>query len=389
VPSTLYVNHGTAPLPAGARPGPEVRAFHPRLPGYAPTPVHDLPALAPAAGVGRVLVKDESSRLGLPAFKVLGASWATYRLLCDRLGREPSWSTPADLAAVVAAELGPLRLVAATDGNHGRAVAHMAALLGLAATILVPEGTAAARIDAIASEGAEVVVAPGTYDDAVVLAAGMADDRTLVVSDTSWPGYEDVPRRVIEGYATIFAELADQVTDPIDVVVVPLGVGALGAAAGACLRAGREPADGPLLVGVEPDSAACVMAAVRAGHVVEVPGPHDSIMAGLNCGLASPLALPTVAAAFEAFVAIDDDRCRTAMRALAGEGLDVGETGAAALAGLTAVTDEHRSELPLPPGATVLLLATEGVTDPANWERIVGRPPRRLGTGAGGRPDSA
>jgi diaminopropionate ammonia-lyase len=376
VPSTLYVNHATAPLPVDARPGPEVRAFHRRLPGYAPTPVHDLPGLAAATGVGRVLVKDESSRLGLPAFKVLGASWATYRVLCDRLGREPEWSTPTDLAAAVAAELGPLRLVAATDGNHGRAVAHMAALLGLAVTILVPDGTAGARIDGIASEGAEVVVAPGTYDDAVVLAAGMADDRTLVVSDTSWPGYEDTPRRVIEGYATIFAELADQVAVPIDVVVVPLGVGALGAAAGACLRAGREPADGPLLIGVEPESAACVMAAVRAGHLVEVPGPHDSIMAGLNCGLASLLALPTVAAAFDAFVAVDDDRCRAAIRSLAGEGLDVGETGAAALAGLTAVVEDHRSELPLPASATVLLLATEGVTDPVNFERIVGRPPR-------------
>ncbi len=376
MPSTLYVNHATAPLPVDARPGPEVRAFHRRLPGYAPTPVHDLPGLAAATGVGRVLVKDESSRLGLPAFKVLGASWATYRVLCDRLGREPEWSTPTDLAAAVAAELGPLRLVAATDGNHGRAVAHMAALLGLAVTILVPDGTAGARIDGIASEGAEVVVAPGTYDDAVVLAAGMADDRTLVVSDTSWPGYEDTPRRVIEGYATIFAELADQVAVPIDVVVVPLGVGALGAAAGACLRAGREPADGPLLIGVEPESAACVMAAVRAGHLVEVPGPHDSIMAGLNCGLASLLALPTVAAAFDAFVAVDDDRCRAAIRSLAGEGLDVGETGAAALAGLTAVVEDHRSELPLPASATVLLLATEGVTDPVNFERIVGRPPR-------------
>jgi diaminopropionate ammonia-lyase len=389
MPSSLYLNHATSSLPAEARPGAAVQVFHRTLPGYAPTPLRDVPALAERAGVGRVLVKDESSRLGLPAFKVLGASWATVRLLAERLGRSVASTTLDDLGATVAEELGSLRLAAATDGNHGRAVAHLAALLGLAATILVPDGTAAARIDAIASEGAEVVVAPGTYDDAVVLAAGMADDRTLVVSDTSWPGYEDVPRRVIEGYATIFAELADQVTDPIDVVVVPLGVGALGAAAGACLRAGREPADGPLLVGVEPDSAACVMAAVRAGHVVEVPGPHDSIMAGLNCGLASPLALPTVAAAFEAFVAIDDDRCRSAMRALAGEGLDVGETGAAALAGLTAVSDEHRSELPLPPGATVLLLVTEGVTDPANWERIVGRPPRRLGTGAGRRTDSA
>jgi diaminopropionate ammonia-lyase len=401
MPSRLLVNHRTSVLPADARPGAAVHAFHQRLPGYAPTPLRDMPALADACGVGRVLVKDESSRLGLPAFKILGASWATYRVLCDRLGEEPSWSTLDDLAAVVADRLGPLRLVAATDGNHGRAVARMAKLLGLSATILVPDGTADARIDGITSEGAEVIVAPGTYDDAITVSAEMAGERDLVISDTSWPGYEDAPRWVIEGYATIFAEIdaalegggvdslrgaSDQVVvtddgievaDPvtIDVAVVPLGVGALGAAAGASLRAGFEPGAGPLLVGVEPDTAACVAAAVGAGHVVEVPGPHRSLMAGLNCGLASMLALPTVTATFDALVAVDDDICRRAIRAHAEAGMDVGETGAAALAGLMAVVDDHRDELPIPATATVLLLATEGVTDPASFERIVGRPP--------------
>ncbi len=383
---SLLVNHETKPLPAGARPGPEVPAFHRRLPGYAPTPVHDVPALAEAAGVARVLVKDESSRMGLPAFKILGASWATYRVLCDRLAAagvegDPLWDTLPDLAAMVARQLGPLRLVAATDGNHGRAVARMAKLLGLSATILVPDGTAPARIGGIAAEGAEVTVVPGTYDDAVAESAALAGERDLVISDTSWPGYEDPPRGVILGYATIFAELEDQLAalDAAvpDLVMVPLGVGALGAAAASCLTGGRlEPGEGPMLVGVEPDSAACVAAAVAAGHVVEVPGPHRSLMAGLNCGLASMLALPMVAAGFDAFVTIDDDRCRDAVRSLASAGLDVGETGAAALGGLTALRAEHGAELPVPAGATVLLLATEGVTDPVNFERIVGRPPR-------------
>jgi len=376
MPSSLYVNHATSPLPAGARPGPEVQVFHRTLPGYAPTPLRDMPALAELAGVGRVLVKDESSRLGLPAFKVLGASWATVLAVADRLGGSADWGSLDDLGGSVADQLGSLRLAAATDGNHGRAVAHMARLLGIDATIAVPDGTAPARIDGIASEGAEVIVSPGTYEDAVTLVAGMASDNTLIVSDTSWPGYEDVPRRVIEGYSTIFAEIEDQAAgSPIDLAVIPLGVGALGASAGTCLRAGRDLDDAPLLVGVEPTSAACVVAAVRAGHLVEIPGPHDSIMAGLNCGLASMLALPTVTATFDAFLAIDDDRCRQAIRALADAGLDVGETGAAALAGLLALVDEHRDELPVPNTATVLLLVTEGVTDPANFERIVGRRP--------------
>jgi diaminopropionate ammonia-lyase len=382
---SLLVNHETKPLPASARPGPEVHAFHRRLPGYAPTPVHDMPTLAEAAGVARMLVKDESSRMALPAFKILGASWATYRVLCDRLAGagvegEPLWDTLPDLAAMVARVLGPLRLVAATDGNHGRAVARMAKLLGLSATILVPDGTAPARIGGIAAEGAEVTVVPGTYDDAVAESAALAGGGDLVISDTSWPGYEDPPRRVIEGYATIFAELEEQLTvlDAAvpDLVMVPLGVGALGAAAASCLRAGLEPGEGPMLVGVEPDSAACVAAAVEAGHVVEVPGPHRSIMAGLNCGVASMLALPTVAAGFDAFVTIDDDRCRAAIRSLASAGLDVGETGAAALGGLMALRAEYAAELPIPSEAVVLLLATEGVTDPVNFERIVGRPPR-------------
>lgn len=378
---SLWVNHDMSPLPASARPGPEVRDFHRRLPGYGPTPLRDVPALAEAGDVGRVLVKDESARLGLPAFKVLGASWATYRLLCERLGGEPAWDSLDDLAAIVADRLGPLRLVTATDGNHGRALARVARWLGLDATILVPEGTAPARIEALAAEGAEVVVEPGTFDDAVAIAAAMEGPQSVVVSDTSWPGYEDVPRWVIEGYSTLFDEVEEQVPalDPpgvVDLVVVPLGVGALGAAAASCLRAGLEPGDGPVLVGVEPEGAACVAAAVAAGHVVEVPGPHRSIMAGMNCGLASIVALPALVAGFDAFVAIEDDRAGVALRAMADAGLDVGETGAAALAGLMAVTSDHREAFPVPGEATVLLLATEGVTDPAGFERIVGRPPR-------------
>ena len=316
------------------------------------------------------------------------------------MGREPDWATLDELAAAIAEQLGPVRLVAATDGNHGRAVARMARLLGSSATILVPEGTAAARIDGIASEGAEVVVLPGTYDDAVTLSAGMAGERDLVVSDTSWPGYQDVPGWVIEGYSTIFAEIEAQggpdgragrgrrgrrveVTDTAPAAGRgrrgggAAGGGGAGASAGSCLRAGRDPGNGPLLIGVEPTTAACVAAAVEAGHLVEVPGPHRSIMAGLNCGLASMLALPTVAAAFDAFLAVDDDRCRPSNPRPGGRRHGRGRdrrcrTGRPDGGGRRA----PRPSCPSRSTATVLLLATEGVTDPANFERIVGRPPR-------------
>jgi len=370
----LLRNHHTGPLPAGADTS-VVQAFHARLEGYAPSPLLELTGLASELGVGRLLVKDESARLGLPAFKILGASWATYRLLMARMGGERQWSSIDDLAAEVERRLGAPRLVTATDGNHGRAVARMARLLRLPSTILVPAGTAAARVDAIASEGADVRVVDGTYDDAVAAAAAMASDRDLVVSDTSWPGYEDVPRWVVEGYSTIFAELDMQLAalglSGVDAAFVPVGVGSLAAAAATALGGGST-----VLVGVEPDGAACVTAALDAGHVVEVPGPHRSLMAGLNCGLASPLAMPAITAAFAAMVTVDDDRCRRSIRALAEHGLDVGETGAAALAGLTAVVDEHAGELPLAPTATVLVLVTEGVTDPVGFEAVVGRPPR-------------
>lgn len=385
----LLLNDHTSFLPAGGEPGDDVQVFHRRLPGYAPTPLVELPgAVAAGLGVGRVLVKAEVSRLGLPSFKALGASWAAYRMLCERLGSTPEWTSVHDFADAVEAQLGALRLVTATDGNHGRAVAHMAALWRLKATILVPAGTARARIDAIEGEGAEVLVVDGTYDDAVARSAAMASDTDIVVSDTSWPGYEDAPLWVIEGYSTIFAELRDQLAedgagdavdavDAVGVAFVPIGVGALAAAAATNLRSGRDAGEGPRLVGVEPDTAACMMASVASGRIVEVPGPHRSMMAGLNCGLASPVALPTVTAGFGAFVSVSDERCRAAILALAAEGLDVGETGAASLAGLATVAASPvaRAALGLTGDTTVLLLATEGVTDPANFEAIVGRPP--------------
>jgi diaminopropionate ammonia-lyase len=392
VTSRLLLNPHVAESLAPTLPAPPVASvlgLHERLPGYAPTPLVELPELAAAFGVRRLLVKAEVERMGLPSFKILGASWATYRVLARRIASQDAdaadWSTLGDLAELVDKELGPLRLTTATDGNHGRAVARMARLLGLEATILVPAGTVAARTKAITGEGAEVIVVDGTYDDAVARSAALADERTLVVSDTSWEGYEDPPRWVIEGYSTIFAELDEQVraagVDRPDVVVVPLGVGALGAAAASHYRApgrrwaGRPDGDRPVLVGVEPEDAACVMAAVEAGEIVEVPGPHRSVMAGLNCGLASPVALPAVQAGFAGFLAIDDDRACNAVRTLADAGLDVGETGAAALAGLTALVEEHSDAFPLADDATVVLLATEGVTDPANFQKITGRPP--------------
>jgi diaminopropionate ammonia-lyase len=310
-------------------------------------------------------VKDESRRLGLPSFKILGASWAVYQLLVRRLGHEPEWNDLDELRAALA-PLGSLTLVAATDGNHGRAVAHMARLLGYAARIFVPAGTAGARIDGIESEGAPVTVVDGTYDDAVRASAALAADDVLVVSDTSWEGYTEVPRTVIEGYATIFAEIDEQLAAAPDLIVVPMGVGALAAAVVTHYAARAT------IVVVEPLSAACGMDSAAAGRPVEVPGPHDSIMAGLNCGMVSIVAWPTVSAGADVFVAVDDAAAEAAMRDLAALGIVAGETGAAALAGLRAAVGAGVTDLA---GRRALVLCTEGATDPVAYRRIVGREP--------------
>jgi diaminopropionate ammonia-lyase len=319
--------------------------------------------------VRRVLVKDESTRLGMPSFKILGASWATYRSLCSYLRVDPSAvdGIP-DLRNRLAAS-DPPTLVAATDGNHGHAVARMARILGLDADILLPSDAAPARIDAIRQERASVRVVDGSYDDAVRQSAANASRTHLVISDTAWPGYERVPWWVIEGYATLCHEIDDALhaageATP-DVVAVQIGVGGLAAA---ILQHYKR--SGAIVVGVEPASADAMLASMEAGHPVSVPGPHKSIMAGLNCGHPSLLAWPIVSSSIDTLIAIEDEPAREAMRLLADAGIVSGESGAAGLAGLL---DRHNELFFLNPSATVLVLSTEGATDPGQYETIVGR----------------
>jgi len=359
------------------------RWFHARLPGYAPTPLHDLPQLAAYLGVGRLLVKNETSRLGLPAFKILGASWACYRALCERMeevfGRESAkcqalnaanWQKIEQLAEIFR-PLQPLTLATATDGNHGRAVARMAKLLGFSARIWVPAGTAKARIDAIASEGASVAEVAGGYDEAVATAAQAADAHTLVVSDTSWEGYERIPHFIIEGYATILEEVTEQlaqgeITAP-DIALVPIGVGAFAAAVGVHYR--RDGDNQTALWGVEPVDAACVLKSARHGDILTLNEPQNSIMAGLNCGTPSPIAWPVVSKGFDGFVSINDESAIEAMRLFARQGLAVGESAAASLGGLLAM--KRAGETLLTDKDTILLFATEGVTNPQFYAREV------------------
>jgi diaminopropionate ammonia-lyase len=369
----ILFNRATGLLPLLFSDTLDPLSLHWKLPGYAPTPLLSTPSIASRLGLGRVLVKDESSRFGLPSFKLLGASWAVYRALAARCGLGLDHrSTFADFTQAVS-RLKPFALAAATDGNHGRAVARMARLLGFEGTIFVPRGTAEARIKAIESEGATCVVVDGDYDAAIARSAEEAGERSLVVDDTSWPGYEEIPRWVVQGYGTIFREIEEQSDSPPSVVFVPIGVGALAAAAVDFYK--RQTA--ARVVGVEPESAACVLASIEAGKIVTVPGPHCSIMAGLNCGTPSPVAFPTLLAGLDAAVAIEDSFAEEAMRTLARCGITAGETGAASLAGLEALlafpdSAEVRAKLSLDGNATVLVLVTEGATDPESYRRIVG-----------------
>mgnify|MGYP001766014063 CR=1 FL=1 len=343
-------------------------AFHATLPGFAATPVRSAPTAAARLGVGRVLVKDESARMGMPSFKILGASWACYRGILAVLGREPgSEPSLAELHDALEASGRDLVLVAATDGNHGRAVARMARILGLPAIVLVPVGTVAGRIEGIASEGAEVRVVDGTYDDTIAASAELADERHVVIDDTSWEGYHDVPGWVIDGYATMLAEVveaieAGEIPEPT-VVAGQIGVGALSAAIARAFA--RRPAR--LLVGVEPTDAACMAESAVAGRLVAVPAEGRTCMAGLNCGTPSDIAFGSNLHGYDVFVTVDDMWAEEAVRLLHADGIDAGESGAAGLAGLLA----ERVGLGLGPDDVVLVFLTEGPTDPENFRRII------------------
>jgi diaminopropionate ammonia-lyase len=328
-----HVDPTGVPLPSR-----EAASFHAAMPGYAPTPVHDLPDVAAALGVGAVLIKDESSRLGLPAFKILGASWAVERALSER----PDVHT----------------LVTASAGNHGRAVARVAAMRRLRCRVFLPERSLAVRRDAIASEGAEVIVVAGSYEDAVAAAdhAARRDSRVLAVADV---GDRGPAEWVVDGYATLFDETHAQAA--YDVVVVPIGVGSLGAAA-----ARHAAATDRKVVAAEPVAAACLTASLAAGRPTTVRTP-GTIMAGLDCAEVSSAAWPTLRAGIHGTVTVTDAEARAAMRQLAEAGLSIGESGAASFAALrTLVTAPEGSELRraigLNPSTRVLVVATEGRT---------------------------
>ena len=331
-------------------PAEEAIAFHRGLDGYAPTPLMPLPAIASELGVGHVFAKDESLRLGLPAFKALGASWAVHRALREIPGEDQ------------------VTIVTATDGNHGRAVARFARLLGHRAEIVVPLGVHPSAVQAIADEGANVTQWDGSYDEAVAAAARLAEEiGGVLVQDTAWDGYEEVPGWIVEGYATLFAEVDEQLRaaglQRPDLVLVPAGVGSLLQGALAHYRGHRTPT-GTAVVSVEPEAAACMAPSLAAGRPVTVE-TRDTVMTGLNCGTPSSLAWPYIKQGLDAAIAISDHADIQAAHDLAALGVNAGPCGAAGLAAarLSLTGDGaavRRQHLGVDLDSVVILVITEG-----------------------------
>jgi diaminopropionate ammonia-lyase len=349
-------------------------------PGYAPTPLRDLPWAAAAAGIAAVRIKDEGERFGLGSFKALGGAWAVARVLAAELARTGNARDVgcAELEAGRYADATrALTVTCATDGNHGRSVAWGARRFHCGCVIFVHATVSQGRVDAIARYGAEVRRVPGTYDDAVRAASrAAAEQKWFMVSDTSWPGYTAVLVEVMQGYRLMADEALDQWQGaPPTHAFVQGGVGGAAAAVSVQLRSrlGRAP---PALVVAEPDRAACLLASAEAGAPVAIAGDLDTVMAGLACGEPSLLAWQELGRAAAAFMAVPDAAAVACMRLLAAHGIVIGESGVAGLAALLlgAADPAARATLGLTPDSRVLLFGTEGATDPDLYARLVGGP---------------
>jgi diaminopropionate ammonia-lyase len=342
-------------------------------PDYLPTPLRQLRNMA---DVAVVRIKDEGSRFGLGSFKALGGAYAVGKLLAAELSHRgvARSAATADLTGGAYADYtAQITVTCATDGNHGRSVAWGAQRFHCRCVIFVHETVSQGRVDAIARYGAEVVRVPGNYDDAVRAANDQARrNGWFVVSDTSYPGYMETPRDVMQGYRLMADEAADQWTGPPPThVFIQAGVGGAAAAVSVQMRDRFSPS--PLLIVVEPQRAACLLASARAGNVTMVHGDLDTIMAGLACGEPSLLAWQELERAAWAFMSIPEEAAADALRLLADEGLAIGESGVAGVAALrlAAADPASRDRLRLTPDSRVLLFGTEGVTDPIAYANIL------------------
>jgi diaminopropionate ammonia-lyase len=380
---------------AGASPNERIRAVLPpgglneakaeisSWPDYRPTPMISLAGLAKTIGVAELHYKNEAARFGLNSFKALGGAYAVLRLLKRRIGPDV---TSIDLrSGRYRTRTDGFTVCCATDGNHGRSVAWGANQFGVRCVIYLHAQVSRKRAEAIAQYGAEIRRVPGNYDAAVRQAkADAGANDWFVVSDTSYPGYMDIPRDVMQGYTVMIDEAADQLDAPPTHCFVQGGVGGLAAAALAQLWE-RYGVDRPKVIVVEPEKAACLYESARAGQPTAITGDIDTLMAGLACGEVSLLAWEVLQGNIDAYLTITDEAAADTMRLLANgvagdEPLVAGESAVAGLAGLIIARGElsYSRALDLDESSRILLLGSEGATDLEIYERIVGRPASQI-----------
>lgn len=360
-----------------------VAAFHQSLPGYATTPLACLPNLAAGLGIEDLWVKDEALRLDLKAYKVLGASYAVGRVLAQKLGFNGPSITFTELKSQ-ASKFHDVTFVTATDGNHGRAVAWAARKLGCRAVVYMPQGSAEVRLEAVRELGAEAATIDGNYDDAVRLAAKQARARGwILLQDSSWKGYEEIPRYIMQGYATLLTEAFEQLGAKRPThLFVQTGGGSLAAGllAFLCHKFGAER---PFFTVVESMQADCYFRSANTGNgrPVIVSGDLNTIMAGLACGEPSAIGWKILKAHADAFVSCSDEVTRRGMRLLGNplngdDRVISGESGAVTTGLVFALLNNPKYKrmaqmLRLTDASKVLLFSTEGDTDPDNYRKMV------------------
>jgi diaminopropionate ammonia-lyase len=366
-----------------------IRIFHETVPGYHATPLVRLNALAAKLGVKRIYVKDESKRFGLNAFKGLGGIYAVTRVLCRELGLDIRETSFTDLQTPeIKEKIKDIVFITATDGNHGRGVAWAASQYGCRSYIYMTKGTAQSRVDAIKAVGAEdVIVTDMNYDDTVRLAAKLAEEQGWkLTQDTAWEGYEEIPEWITQGYTTMGAEILDQLR--LDGIAKPTHMflqAGVGSYAGSILgyfanRFGGEP---PVTTIVEPVNVACVFESALAGDGKPraVTGIQETIMAGLNCGEPCLTTWGILRDLSAFYAACPDFVTAKGMRTLASPlGTDPkiisGESGAVGL-GLLALLMEQddlsevRKLIGFDENSVVLLISTEGDTDPVGYYDVI------------------
>ena len=375
LPGELDVFH-----PAAAE---QVRRYHRGMAGYTETPLRDLHSLAGDLGLRRFQVKDESLRFGLNAFKVLGGSYAMGRILAERMGLAPEEMTFEQVTEQLKTGSGSYTFITATDGNHGRGVAYTAAQLHQRCIVLLPAHTAEERVRNIAALGAEAVVTDLLYDDAVRLAAKMAREKGyILVQDTAWPGYEQIPLWIMQGYMTMADECLQRMQTPPTHLFLQAGVGSMAAAVTACLSAAYPQSPMKVII-VEPDQADCLARTARTpdGQLCRVPGDMNSMMAGLCCGEACTLAWEILRRKAAYYVTIPDAVAALGMRVLGNPLSDdpriiSGESGASTTGFVVELMRspelaDVRAELEIGRDSSVLCISTEGDTDRENYRAVV------------------